>query len=139
MASDGHSEPKRKRRRSHEDWAEVCRSGGPLDREDEEFDRWNGLGEYSEDRCRPDGFYLGQVPGNPAEGGGKWLAVQTMSAEVQQRAKHRELIPSGKEYKTAAASFAAAAKRLHAEIAEREQSAAPVAESGSEGDAERGA
>ena len=29
---------------------------------------WNGLGEYSEARCRPDGFYLGETPGNPSKG-----------------------------------------------------------------------
>ena len=63
MASDGDSEPKRKLPRSFDQWNEFGKRGGPLDRQDEEFDMWNGLGEYSEAQCRPDGFPTSRVSG----------------------------------------------------------------------------
>ena len=70
MASDGDSEPKRKRRLSYDQWNELCKRGGLLDRPDEEFDKWNGLGDYMRGpvqagRLLPRGYVMACPDGAP--------------------------------------------------------------------------
>eukprot|EP00966_Prymnesium_polylepis_P286616 6620589-Prymnesium_polylepis.1 len=62
--------------------------GGLLDRQDDAFDQFNRLGEYSEDRCRYDGFYGAKTHWTSrlnTDGSRTYAGVQTKSVRAQER------------------------------------------------------
>ena len=61
MTSDGDSEPKRKRRRSFVQWNELSAEAHSTARTRSSTCGTGLVSEYSEARCRPDGFYLGEI------------------------------------------------------------------------------
>eukprot|EP00966_Prymnesium_polylepis_P025557 589445-Prymnesium_polylepis.1 len=107
--------PKRGRNRTFASWDDCCKPGGPLDREDDEFDQFNGLGEYSADRCGCDGFYQAETHWTSRRTGVRqvcaervYATVHTKSLRTQELEAQRQFLPGGTEYEAAASSYTAA-------------------------------